>query len=263
MVYPLPEINESLRARYGTSTLLPGLAPDLIVAHEAGWHPASALTGPLLDELLGKARRHWRARPATAAALAWKAYTYWVCLPAVTGWLAAGRVPLLSAANVLVRLDRPGFVTVGLRAGIPVVAGPAAPAGSGRFPGAGPVPRAGEPRAAGDDLLLVPDPLAAMRRSLLDEHLLPLLDAIGERARLGRRTLLGSVAAAVATTGLRAADPPQTVRLLAALGLDDLVEVLPGGSRRRTCCLAFTLPVPKICRDCCLRADDGGAPAGT
>ncbi|WP_433306198.1 hypothetical protein ACQP2F_20155 [Actinoplanes sp. CA-030573] len=235
---PLPEINESLRARYGTSTLLPGLAPDLIVRHEAGWHPATALRGPLLDELLAKAQRHWRARPATAAALAWKAYTYWVCLPAVTGWLAVRQVPLLSAANVLVRLDGAGFVTVGLRAGLPVAVGPS--------PGAALAAGAG-------DLLVVPDPLAAMRSSLLEEHLLPVLDAIAERARVGRRTLLGSVAAAVAATGLRAADPPGTVRLLTALGLDDLVEVLPGGPRRRTCCLAFTLPIPKICRDCCLR----------
>jgi ferric iron reductase protein FhuF len=45
-------------------------------------------------------------------------------------------------------------------------------------------------------------------------------------------------------------------QVLASLGVDDLVELGPreGGLdvRRKTCCLAFTLPEPKICSGCCI-----------
>ena len=39
---------------------------------------------------------------------------------------------------------------------------------------------------------------------------------------------------------------------------DDLVDLVPGPTgepavQRRTCCLAFTLPQPKVCGGCCLR----------
>jgi hypothetical protein len=44
--------------------------------------------------------------------------------------------------------------------------------------------------------------------------------------------------------------------LLTALDLGGLVDFEPGPDgvvvRRHTCCLAFTLPVPKICSGCCL-----------
>jgi ferric iron reductase protein FhuF len=41
--------------------------------------------------------------------------------------------------------------------------------------------------------------------------------------------------------------------LLRALGVDDLVELTPELEiRRKTCCLAFTLPEPKVCRGCCI-----------
>jgi ferric iron reductase protein FhuF len=38
----------------------------------------------------------------------------------------------------------------------------------------------------------------------------------------------------------------------------DLVELVPGRGgeptvQRRTCCLAFTLPSPKVCQGCCVR----------
>jgi hypothetical protein len=106
--------------------------------------------------------------------------------------------------------------------------------------------------------------LAAMRHTLIDGHLVPLLDTFGGPARVGRRTLLGSVAAAVAGLALRCPDqgrPPtvdQAAHLLDALGLTGLVDFVTDTTgrtvaRRRTCCLAFTLPRPKICQDCCLR----------
>jgi ferric iron reductase protein FhuF len=53
---------------------------------------------------------------------------------------------------------------------------------------------------------------------------------------------------------------PTTYEILTALGLEDLVDLSsrrdgrPGLEvQRRTCCLAFTLPEPKICSGCCIR----------
>lgn len=245
-------IIDGLRAIFGTTTALPGLAPGLVVADEADWRPAADLGGPLLEVLLGSAARRWQAKPPAAAALAWKAYTHWVCLPAVLGWLTARRVPALTGANLLVQLDWPlGLLAVGLRADTPIFVLP------------------GDPLAGSADraVIVVRDEgelLTAFRRSLLDEHLLPLTLAIGRRARLSPRTLLGSVAATVAADVLRfpgagpAGKPAQIQSLLAALGLGGLLDLSVDDDghcsvRRRTCCLAFTLPRPRLCRDCVLQ----------
>jgi len=46
---------------------------------------------------------------------------------------------------------------------------------------------------------------------------------------------------------------PTAQTLLAALGVDHLVEIGPQLTiQRRTCCLAFTLPQPKVCAGCCI-----------
>jgi hypothetical protein len=87
-----------------------------------------------------------------------------------------------------------------------------------------------------------------------------------QRLRLGRRTLWGSLASGIAHGLSRSADvlPGPAVdithRVLNALDLADLVDVSPrsGGLpglvvQRRTCCLAFTLPEPKVCAGCCIR----------
>jgi hypothetical protein len=89
---------------------------------------------------------------------------------------------------------------------------------------------------------------------------------IKSRLHLGRRTLWGSLASGVAHGISRAADvvPGPTmetaVEVLTRLGVGDLVELgepRPGHSgisvHRKTCCLAFTLPEPKICTGCVLR----------
>ncbi len=240
----LAPIVDGLQAIFGTSTALPGLAPGLIVPDDPAWRPALDLGGPLLEGLLGAAARHWDAKPPAAAALAWKAYTHWVCLPAVLGWLTARRVPALTGTNVRVRLDRPpGLPVVGLRAGTPVFVLP------------------GDPATGGTVVADEGELLAALRRSLLDEHLLPLLGTIGRRVRLGPRTLLGSVAATIAADLLRFRGPDPAAEidfLLAALGLGGLIDLSLNDKgicsvRRRTCCLAFTLPRPRLCRDCVLQ----------
>src|SRR5690348_1177995 len=171
---------------FGTSTEIPGLAPDLVVTDTSAWRPTSLLTGDALDLLLDAAGRRWNAQPHAAAALAWKAYTYWLALPAVLGWASARRVPLLTADDVLVHFADPRpLVTLGLRADIPVAV----------LPG-DPIALAGHPqvRVVADETEL----LAELRRSLLDEHLTPLLDAIHGQVRLGKRTLLGSLSSGVA-----------------------------------------------------------------
>jgi hypothetical protein len=249
---PLSPVTQTLRAMFGTSTELPGLAPDLLVRDLTGWELTAALAGERLDTLLDIARRRWNAQPHAAAALAWKAYTYWLTLPAVLGWASARRVPLLTASNVLMHFDDPRpLVTLGLRDDIPVAVLPSDPLAVSGLP---------QIRVVADETAL----LAEFRRSLLDEHLDPLLGAIHDRVRLGRRTLMGSLSSGVAYGVLRSADvlPGSSVesitQLLTALDVADLIELVPGRNgkldvQRKTCCLAFTLPQPKVCVGCCIK----------
>jgi len=250
---PLAPVTATLRAVFGTSSRLPGLAPDLLVQDHSGWMPATELTnGNRLPELLAAAQRRWRAQPHAAAALAWKAYTYWLALPAALGWASARRVPLLTADDVLVHFgDRQPLLTVGLDRDIVVAVLPSDPLALSGLPNV---------KVVADETQL----LAELRAALLDAHLSPLLDQIRGRVRLGARTLLGSLASGVASAVLRSADvvPGSSVEnvgtLLSALGVGDLIELVPavGGVltvQRRTCCLAFTLPEPRLCAGCCIK----------
>jgi hypothetical protein len=249
---PLAPVTATLRAMFGTSTELPGLAPDLTVRDPAGWLPASDLAGAALDTLLDSSRQRWQAQPHAAAALAWKAYTYWLTLPAVLGWASARRVPLLTGTDVLIHFADPRpLVTLGLRHDITVAVLPSDPLALSGL---------AHVRVVADEAAL----LEELRRSLLDEHLTPLLDAIHGKVRLGKRTLLGSLASGVAYAVLRSADvlPGSSVESIAALlgtlGIEDLIELVPGRNgkldvQRRTCCLAFTLPKPKVCIGCCIK----------
>jgi hypothetical protein len=249
---PLLPLTDTLRAMFGTSTEIPGLAPDLVVTDPVGWVPTTALAGDHLDLLLESAGHRWHAQPHAAAALAWKAYTYWLALPAVLGWASARRVPLLTGPDVLMHFrDRRPLLTLGLRADIPIAVLPGDPIALAGLP---------QVRVVQDEEAL----LAEFRRSLLDEHLTPLLNALHDRVRLGKRTLLGSLASGVAYGILRSADAvpgssaDNVSRLLTALGVEDLVELAPDATgrldvHRKTCCLAFTLPQPKVCKGCCIK----------
>jgi ferric iron reductase protein FhuF len=109
--------------------------------------------------------------------------------------------------------------------------------------------------------------LRVLRTSLRDAHLDRLLGQLQARVNLGTRTLLGSLASAVAYGVVRGLDAPadtvdETVdTLLTALDVADLVVLEPGPEgltvRRRTCCLAFTLPEPKLCSGCCIESMPG------
>jgi hypothetical protein len=251
---PLAPVTAALRAMFGTSTELPGLAPDLLVPDPRGWTPAAALAGDTLDHLLDSSRRRWQAQPHAAAALAWKAYTYWLALPAVLGWASARRVPLLTGTRALMHFNDPRpLVTLGMHPDIEVAVLPSDPLALSGLP---------QVRVVASEA----DLLEELRRSLLDEHLTPILDAIHSRVRLGKRTLLGSLASGVAYAVLRSADvmPGSSATnidiLLSALGVEDLIELVPDRSgrldvQRKTCCLAFTLPKPKVCVGCCIKQD--------
>jgi hypothetical protein len=230
----------AIRGAFGT-TRLAGLAPGLVVTDPAGWQPADGDVGLLLEA----AKRHWPAPPHVAAALLWKAYSYWLSLPVAFSWVAARRVPRVAAADVLIRLDS-GPVRLGLRSATPAAV------------------LASDP-LAGPGISVVPDETALLgevRRVLVAEHVQPLLAALQREVRVGRRPMLGSLAAGIAHAARHAvrAVPGASARevgtLLGALGLESLVEwsADPTGLvtvRRRTCCLAFTLPEPRICTDCC------------
>jgi hypothetical protein len=83
--------------------------------------------------------------------------------------------------------------------------------------------------AADEDVLL-----KTLRVSLLDRHLDPLSDRIREDVKVGRRTLLGSVASGIAYSVVRAAnvlpEPAAQIvhNVLRALELEDLVELTTG-----------------------------------
>lgn len=248
---PLAPVSATLRAAFGTDDL-PGLVPNLIVTDEAGWRSATELAdGRGLPDLLAMAARQWQATPHVAAALAWKAYAYWVALPALLGWASARRVPLLHPRDVLVRYDG-RQLRIGLARSVRVAVLPTDPLALTRRPEVEVVP---------DDAVL----LKVLRISLLDEHLTPVVKAIQKQVRVGTRTLLGSVASGTAYAILRAADalPGSSVEtigvLLDTFGLADLVDLVPGPDgvptvQRRTCCLAFTLPQPRVCSGCCIRS---------
>ncbi|HET8658324.1 MAG TPA: hypothetical protein VFM55_04905 [Micromonosporaceae bacterium] len=258
---------EVLRLRRGHAAVA-GLHPGLVVTDQEGWTPATRLVdGAALPEMLDAARLRWQAEPPAAAALAWKSYTYWLALPAVLGYVTVRQVPLLVPEDVLVRFHaRQPFLTFGLRPGTRVaVPTPTRPTGLHTV-----TPQPADPYAGG----LVPVAssaalLPALRETLLDRHLLPLLEQVRSVVNIGRRTLLGSVASGLAYAVVRTVPalpdpgrPDVTVatvhRLLDAFGVADLVELdqAPSGAVtvwRRTCCLAFTLPEPKICSGCCIR----------
>ncbi|MEH0938760.1 IucA/IucC family C-terminal-domain containing protein [Micromonospora psammae] len=253
LALPLAPVTDTLRAMFGTLDL-PGLAPGLVVTDETGWSPATTLVdGTRLPDFLRAAARRWGGTPHACAALAWKSYSYWTALPVVLGWASARRVPLLDPADVLIHFeDRHQLLTMGLRRSTAVAVLPGDPLALSGLP---------EVRVVADEAEL----LRVLRASLLDAHLAPMIAAIQAEVRVGARTLLGSVASGIAHGILRATDvlPGSSVRsiatLLDALDLADLVEIVPNAAgeptvQRRTCCLAFTLPRPKICQGCCVRS---------
>jgi ferric iron reductase protein FhuF len=192
------------------------------VTEAVRWQPATAFTDPvgvLRSGLLARPQREWGAAAHTAAALAWKAYCWWLVSPAVQA-CAEGRAVLdLRADNV----------EVALHAEHPYV----------------------EFRVLDDTPLPGPDALPGLRATLLDAHLAPVIDALVRATRIGRRTLWGSVADTAAQPLLQRADPAGAARLLERLGLDDLLTITGDTCAvRRTCCQAVVVAGLGICDTC-------------
>ncbi len=228
-------------------------------AAEAGrWLAASSLADPA-GEALGTLIEHEYHgsghRTAHAAALTVMAvYAGRVTAAAVLHWALTDRVPDLSAGNVLVRPHAHGIAGVRVR--------------EARFAAA----RPGE------------ESVAVLRRTVLEEHLLPVADALHRRTRAGLRQLRGGIAHGCAVAlcafdggsdgGFGDLDGAHDGRLdllerrwerfvagapggLAALGETARVRRVSDGRERlvylrRTCCLFHTSAEAVRCASCCL-----------
>lgn len=192
-----------------------------------------------------------------ASALAFKSYTWELIDAAVGRWVSQRRVLDVSAPVVVLRCEPSGepeleFLDVRLTV----------------LPDD---PLAGQPGVAvvADDAEL----LQALRRTLVDGHLVQAVEAFG-KLRGGRdRPLWGTIAQSIgyppATAELAPAeDRTEAVRQLlsilppSARELVEFAEINEGeGWRpmllRRTCCYAHTLPGCAPCLTCCLLDDTG------
>jgi hypothetical protein len=214
--------------------------------------PAAELAaGERVEELMGTAAALWGGSAHANAALAWKTYCYWTLAPVVLGYVAARRVPVLDAANAVfsVAEDAPMFSVRQLRP---------------RF-----LALPHDPCAAHPDVEVVANEavlLDRLRATVFDAHLAPVLDGFLAKARVGRRTLMGSVASgiayAVASIAQVVPDPDDVLAktLLDAFDVSDLVDISTDEVgrlvyRRRTCCLALTIEGNRTCSTCCVRTE--------
>jgi len=223
----------------------------------AGWHRADRL---LTDETLLRdtISAYGAALGAptlpVAAALAFKAYSYDVLEPVVTGWTTRRRVLDVDPAITAIRPTSGGY-------GVAVTAH--------RLTVLRDDPLAGAPGvavAAGED-----DLLAVLRATLVESHLAPAVEAFRRIRGGGARPLWGTVAQSLCYP-VTVADPQlvpdldaDVARLLSTLAPDvaALVEAaeLYDGARwrpallRRTCCYGYALPSGALCSTCCLVND--------
>jgi ferric iron reductase protein FhuF len=228
-------------------------------APEGRWRgngiPASLLADPSLPFLAGMlnlARQRWTTGLRAAALQAWKAYSAAVALPVATGWALNRQVPLITLSQTFVSLHEDKswlrFAFDPLEVAL-----------------LQDDPAAGHPQALSvenETALLV-----AARASVIDQHFRPLIESLCEQTDLEQRPFWGSVAVALAKPLLRLApglarDPvEETARLLSGMGygLDQLVEIKSQPDsrraptfelRRRTCCLAFSVPGRNRCGAC-------------
>ncbi|RRR99412.1 hypothetical protein [Glycomyces terrestris] len=208
-------------------------------------------SGERVEELMAAAAALWGGSAHANAALAWKTYCYWTLAPAVLGYVAARRVPVMDAANTVFAIsdEAPMFSVRQVRP---------------RFLALPHDPCAGHP-----DVEVVPNEgvlLDRLRATVFEGHLGPVLDAFLARVRVGRRTLLGSLASglsyAVAAMAPVVPDPDEVLAktLLDAFDVAHLVDVSTDEAgrllyRRRTCCLALTIEGGRTCSTCCVQSD--------
>ncbi len=171
---------------------------------------------------------------ATALTVA-AVYAGTVTVSALLGWALGEGVVDVRPANMAVRLsDHHGFEAIGLR----------------------------EPTVVSGDV-------GTLTAWVLDEHLLPLADALRTRTRAGLRQLHGGIAqgcSAAFTLASRQGDAPRFERAwaefldAASVDLGDLGRVIrleQDGDEglfylRNTCCLYYTSAEAELCSSCCL-----------
>ncbi|EXG79047.1 IucA/IucC family C-terminal-domain containing protein [Cryptosporangium arvum] len=221
---------------------------------------AGVLSDPraLRDWITRYGEYHGSVRFPVASALAFKAYTWALIEAAVGRWVTERRVVDVSMSRVRIRTeaaDEPQLEFVALHHTV--------------LPDD---PMAGQPGVAvvatEDELLEV------LRRTLVDNHLEPAVEAFRALRGGGPRPLWGTVAQSIGYPAATAdptflPDRAATVqRLLSILpdGVAQLVEIaeLDEGQGwrplllRRTCCYAYTLPAyGQPCLTCCLLDDAG------
>jgi len=217
---------------------------------------ASAISDERLEvEVAGRARGLNTSDMKASATLFLQAYTYRIAAPALGSWVMHGRVPDVSADNVRLRFvaGRP----VGMRLVRP------------RF--------ATSEDSADGERRHVPDLVAELERVLLDAHLLPLMERLRSRYRLGSLLAKGAVASqigmALTCLDARSATPWRRVGTHAVAFFRSSTESIAGEGkagdmivttdgrrtgvtwRRRTCCLAFHCDNREKCGGCPLRPD--------
>lgn len=258
--FPLPEPIRALRAvadrverevsahpLAGVRAWLDGNAPENAI----GFSGTELASGERVEELMGTAAALWGGSAHANAALAWKTYCYWTLAPVVLGYIAGRRVPVMDAANSVfsVTEDAPMFSVRQIRP---------------RF-----LALPHDPCAAHPDVEVVANEgvmLDRLRATVFDAHLGPVLEAFLARVRVGRRTLMGSVASglayAVASIAQVAPDPDEVIAktLLDVFEVSDLVDINTDEEgrlvyQRRTCCLALTIEGNGTCSTCCVRTE--------
>ncbi|ROO84515.1 FhuF-like iron-sulfur protein [Actinocorallia herbida] len=197
---------------------LPGIGPAL---RETGGLTVTQLATThrdALDTMVTAHAARWNAPRHVGATLWWKNYAYWASIPLALSWAATGAFPAWTADTLRVcDLDE-------------------------EYPHM----RIGTAEAPGSTTDLA---------ALLDGLHTPLIDALADVARAGRRNLWGSVAESLTrplTTYAELLPPVDAADLLAMAGrpVRDLMELDP--PRRKTCCLWVTLPEAEACGTCCL-----------
>jgi len=211
---------------------------------------ADLAAGDRIEALMDTAASLWGGSAHANAALAWKTYCYWTLAPAVLGYIAARRVPVMDAANTVftVAEGAPMFSVRQVRT---------------RFLALPHDPCAGHPDVevvANEGVLL-----DRLRATVFDDHLSPVLEAFLVRVRVGRRTLMGSLASgvayAVASMAQVVPDPDEVIAktLLEAFDVSHLVDIATDEEgrlvyQRRTCCLALTIDGNRTCSTCCVQS---------
>ncbi|MDX6740088.1 (2Fe-2S)-binding protein [Actinocorallia sp. A-T 12471] len=197
---------------------LPGAAPGLRQRDGLTVAQLATTHRDALDAMVTAHSARWNAPRHVGATLWWKGYAYWTTVPLALSWAVTGSFPAWTADTLLVR-DL-GEEEPHMRIGT-----------------------ADEPGVTTD--------LAALLAGLHG----PLIDALADVARAGRRNLWGSVAESLTRPLTAYADllpPVSPADLLASAGrpVRDLMELDP--PRRKTCCLWVTLPDAEACGTCCL-----------